>query len=254
MFYLIGIGLNPKQVTLEAKEAIESCSRVFFEAYTSCYSEGSIAGLEELTGKRFIELRREGVEEGFGLVLKEAKREDTALLVFGNPLNATTHLQLLLDAQKLGVETRIVAGLSIFDFVGKSGLDPYRFGRTCTIVFPKENYAPESFYGAIEGNSKRGLHSLCLLDFDAEGNAMMSVGEALAILEKIEKKRGGGILERAVLVGFYGVGSSKEKIKAGALNELKRSSYAAFPQSLVIAGKLTEKEREALIALAGLHD
>lgn len=252
MFYLIGIGLNPKQITLEAKQAIGACSKVFFERYTSCYSEGGIEELEGLCGKKFVELKREGVEQGFGLILKEAGQEDIALLVFGNPLNATTHVQLLLDAKKIGVKSKVLVGVSVFDLLGKSGLDVYKFGRVCTIVAPKENFAPESFFEVIEGNSRAGLHSLCLLDIDAEAGAMMSVSEALVLLEKIAKKRKSKILEDAVLVGLYGLGSAKEMVKAGKLQELKRSSYGAFPQSLVIAGKLNEKELEALRELAGL--
>lgn len=250
MFYLIGLGLNPKQITAEAIDAIKSCSKVFFESYTSRYSEGSIAEIEKLTGKRFVELKREGVERGFELILKEGKDENIALLVFGNPLNATTHVQLLLDAEGLGVKMKVVAGISIFDFLGKSGLDPYKFGRTCTIVYQRENYAPESFYDIIEKNHAAGLHTLCLLDIGAENDSMMSVSEALGILEKIEKKRGKSIMQHAVLVGLYGMGSGNGKVKAGSLNELKRSSYAAFPQSLIVAGQLNDKEKEALHALA----
>ncbi len=251
MFYLIGIGLNPKQITLEAKQAIEACPKVFFERYTSYYSEGGIAELEEACGKRFVELKREGVEQGFELILKEAKEEDIALLVFGNPLNATTHVQLLLDAKRQGVKAKVLVGVSVFDLLGKTGLDVYKFGRVCTIVAPKENFFPESFFDVIEANSKGGLHSLCLLDIDAENDAMMSVSEALVLLEKIAKKGGSKILESAVLVGLYGLGSAKEMVKAGKLQELKRSSYGVFPQSLVIAGKLNEKEFEALRELAG---
>ena len=252
MFYLIGIGLNPMQITLEAKKAIEGCSKIFFEQYTSLYSEGDISALEGETGKKFVELKREGVEQGFESILKESKNEDIALLIFGNPLNATTHIQVLLDAKELGVKTKVVAGLSIFDFLGNTGLDVYRFGRTCTVVAPKENYAPESFFDIIEENFKIGLHTLCLLDIDADSNSLMTVSEALALLEKIAKKRGSKLVEGAVFVGLYGMGSSAQLIKAGSLQELKRSSYAPLPQSLVVAGKLNEKENEALKGLLGL--
>jgi diphthine synthase len=252
MFYLIGIGLNPKQITLEAKSAIESCSKVFFERYTSYYSEGEISELEDVCGKKFVELKREGVEQGFNLILKEAGQDDVALLVFGNPLNATTHVQLLLDAKAQGIKSKVLVGVSVFDLLGKTGIDVYKFGRVATIVAPKKNFAPESFFDIIEDNSKGGLHSLCLLDIDAEADAMLSVSEALVLLEKIAKKRDSKILEDAVLVGLYGLGSAKEMIKAGKLQELKRSSYGAFPQSLVIAGKLNEKELEGLKELAGL--
>ena len=32
MFYLVGIGLNPKQMTLEAQEILKNCDQVFLEA------------------------------------------------------------------------------------------------------------------------------------------------------------------------------------------------------------------------------
>ena len=250
MFYLIGIGLNPKHLTLEAKEAIAGCSKVFFESYTSRFAEGGISELEELLGKKFVELKREGVEQGFELFLKEAKDDDVALLIFGNPLNATTHIQLLLDAKRIGVKSRVVVGVSVFDFLGLSGLDVYKFGRTCTVVAPKKNYAPESFFDTIEANLGAGLHTLCLLDIGEKGE-MMTVSEALSLLEKIAAKRKSNVLNGAVFVGFYGMGSGKQLVKAGSLKQLKRSSHAPMPQSLVVAGQLNEKESEALRGLAG---
>ncbi len=248
MFYLIGVGLKPLHLTLEAKEAVARCSRVFLDTYTSAYSEGSIEELQKLLGKDLIKLDRHGVEEGFSLVLKEAKKssESIALLVFGNALSATTHVQLLLDARRLGIESKVIAGVSIYDFLGAAGMDQYRFGRTCTIVAPRENYAPGSFYEVIERNFSNGLHTLCLLDIDKENNRMMDVSQALKILQRIEKKQGKGILQKATLVGLYALGSEKQVVKVAELQQLLRSGYALFPQSLVIAAQLTEKEREAL--------
>jgi len=253
MFYLIGIGLKPGHLTLEARQAIGGCDRVFLDTYTSTYAEGSAEDLKKVVEKPIIALGRKGIEEDFHLVLKEAKAsgENVALLVFGNALSATTHVQLLLDAKKKGLETRVVAGISIYNFLGAIGLDQYRFGRTCTIVAPKENYGPESFYDVIESNYNNGLHSLCLLDIEAEKDKLMTVAEALAILAKIEKKKGKGILKKATLIGLFSLGNEKQKVKVAALNVLMRSSFALFPQSLIVAASLTEKEQEALGALNG---
>ena len=251
MFYLIGIGLKPGHLTLEAKQAIEKCSRVFLDTYTSAYAEGSVGELQKLLGKDITELDRKGIEEGFHPVLKEADKrgENIALLVFGNALSATTHVQLLLDAKKLGFGTRTIAGISVYNFLGSVGLDQYRFGRTCTVVFPKENYAPESFYKVIEKNFSNGLHTLCLLDIDSKQGKMMTVAEALEILAKIEKKQGKGILQKATLIGLYAMGGEKQTVKTGSLEKMRRSSFALFPQSLVIAAELTEKEQEYLLVI-----
>jgi len=253
MFYLIGIGLKPGHLTSEAKEAITKCNQVFLDTYTSAYAEGIIEELKGIVGKEIIALDRKGIEEGFFPVLKAAKEdgEDIALLVFGNALSATTHIQLLLDAKKLGLKAMVLPGISIFDFVGSTGLDQYRFGRSCTIVAPKENYAPESFYDVIESNFNAGMHSFCLLDIDAEKNYKMTVAEALSILAKIEKKQGKDILQKATLIGLYALGSAKQKVMSADLEKMQRSSFALFPQSLVIASSLTNKEKEALGDLNG---
>lgn len=253
MFYLIGVGLKPGHLTPEAKEAVSSCGKVFLENYTSCYSQGSVQDLKSLLGRDIAELDRKGVEEGFEQILKESKSsgESIALLVFGNALSATTHVQLLLDAKELGLKCRVVPGISIYDYLGSVGLDQYRFGRTCTVVAPKENYSPESFYDVVEANYSAGLHTLCLLDIDKENDRMMPVSEALDILFKIEKKRGKSILGEATLVGLYGLGSDRQAVKSGSLNVLKRSNFGLFPQSLIVASELTGKEKEALEGLNG---
>ncbi|MCX6799279.1 MAG: diphthine synthase [Candidatus Diapherotrites archaeon] len=253
MFYIIGLGLKPSHLSLEAKEAIGKSDRVFLETYTSTYSEGSFGEIENQFGKPLVKLDRKGVEEGFLMILKDAKRsgESIALLVFGNPLSATTHVQLLIDAKHIGIPTEVVPGISIYDFLGVTGLDQYRFGRACTIVVPKENYVPESFYDIVEKNFAAGLHTLCLLDLDMERNCMLSVSDALSILVKIEKKRGKQLLQKATLVGLYAMGSGRQMIKVGTLQELQRSSYSLFPQSLVVAAPLTEKEKEAIRELHG---
>jgi len=253
MFYLIGIGLRPEHLTLEAVQAVGKCGRVFLDTYTSAYSQGSVGGLRETLGKEILLLDRRGIEEGFGLILKNAKAEseNVALLVFGNALSATTHIQLLLDAKKLGIPFKVIPGISVYSFLGATGLDQYRFGRTCTIVEPKPGYEPDSFYDAIERNFSNGLHTLCLLDIDAEQSRMMSVAQAISILEKIEKKKGKSLLKKATLVGLYGLGSESQKVRAAGFEVLSRSSFALYPQSLVIAAPLNEKEKEALEALNG---
>jgi len=245
MFFLIGIGLNPQQVTQEALEAIKQSKRVFFESYTSNYAEGDIEELEKLCGKKFVKLDRKGIEEGFKLVLKEAKDEDTALLVFGNALNATTHIQVLLDAKALGLKCRVFPGISVFDFLPETGLDAYKFGRVCTIVSPKKDFAPEDFFDVIEKNLSIGLHTLCLLEIDAENNFQMSVADAVKIISKIAQKRKSELLNSALLIGLYALGSKAQRIKKGNVKEFTMSSFGGFPQSLIIAGKLNEKEKEA---------
>ena len=253
MLFIIGVGLKPKHLTLEALDALKGCDRVFLEAYTSAYSEGSKENLEDLLGKAVSGLQRADVEENFGPILEEAKGKNIALAVYGNPLNATTHVQILIDAAAKGVEARIIAGVSVFEFVSFTGLERYKFGKTTSIVFRDENFEPESFYDAILENKKPGLHTLCLLDIKKEEGKMMNIGHAVSLLEMIEEKREKNVVGESVLVGLAGAGGAKQQLKAGTTEQLKSFKFTAFPQCLIVCGKLNEKEIEGLKLLAGFE-
>ena len=251
MLKIIGLGLKPKHLTLEALEQAKSCKQVFLETYTSVYSEGSVAELERLIGKKVAQAGRKSVEDDLAAFVAKAKKDDIALLVFGNPLSATTHIEILLECKKQNVKCNAFAGISVFDFLGKTGLSQYKFGRTTTIVGPEKNFAPESFYDVVAENSKAGLHSLCLLDINAEKARLMPVKAAIELLEAIEKKRGKSakIIANATLVGLSQAGSAHEKIFAGKAADLKLVSFGV-PACLIVCGRLSDKEKEALAELA----
>lgn len=245
MFYLIGLGLKPKHLTLEAIEAIKECDEVFLENYTSAYSEGKIEELEKITGKKAIIAGRNFVEQEFEKVLEKKFNKKIALLVLGNPLSATTHIQAILDARNLKIDFKAIPGISVFDFLGATGLQQYKFGRTTTIALHEKGFEPESFYDVIAENHKIGLHTLCLLDIKSEQGKLMTIKEAIDVLEKIESKRKEKILQKSVLVGFSNAFSEKEKIFAGNPNDLKKQNFET-PASLIVCGKLNGKEKEAL--------
>ena len=253
MLFLVGIGLKPSHLTQEALETLKSSDRVYLENYTSAYSEGNFEALEDMIGKAATRLERKQVEEEFAPILEEAKTKNIALAVFGNPLNATTHVQILLDAKEAGVKTRAIAGVSIFEYVSFTGLERYKFGRTTSIVFHEDEYAPESFYDAIIENKKAGLHTLCLLDIRSDENRMMDIRHAISLLESIEEKREQSALSDTIMVGIAGAGSGDEQIKAGTAEHLKAFAFGPFPQALIVCGKLNEKEIEALKAFGGLQ-
>jgi len=252
MFYLVGIGLKPEHLTLEAQDALKECTEIYLEQYTSQFAEGSIEALEAFLGRKIILTDRHELESEFKEKLEFSKSRNIALLIFGNPLTATTHVQILLDCKKIRTPTRVIAGISVMNFIGHSGLQEYKFGRTVTIVTPEKNYSPESFYDLILENQKLGLHSLCLLDIKQEFKKLMSIKEAIVVLEAIGEKRKDAMLKNSVLVGIAGAGSSKMQLKAGTARQLKAYSFHEFPQCLIVCGSLSDKEKEALKELSGL--
>ncbi len=250
MIYLIGLGLKPSHLTLEAIETIKSCDSVFVEVYTSQYAQGFINELKEMVGKNIMELNRTEIEQNFESALLSANKNSIGLLIFGNPLTATTHIQILLDAKEKGIKYKVIPGISITNMVAESGLDEYKFGRTITICYHIPGFEPESFYDQIKENQKMGLHTLCLLDIkkDQIPQKMMNSKEAIEVLDKIAEKRGEH--NNFKYIALMGMGSEKQKIIAGREEIINsKEIYELFPQTLIIAGKMNEKEKEVLASL-----
>lgn len=250
----MGLGLHDERdVSLRGLEEIREADAVFAELYTSLMPGLSIQKLEELVGKRVSVVSRRALEEDGGqLILQEAERRKTALLVPGDPLIATTHLDLRIRAERRGIKTRIVHGASIVSAViGLSGLQNYKYGRSVTIPFPEEGFTSETPYRVIMENRKRGLHTLCFLDIKAEEERYMTISDGLeALLATEEQKRKQVITPDTLVIGIARAGSKEPTVKAGYVEEVMKKNFGAPPHTLVFPGKLHFMEAEALITLA----
>lgn len=251
----MGLGLyDERDVSLRGLEEIREADAVFAEFYTSLMPGLSIKKLEELVGKRVSVVSRQNLEEEGGqIILREARRGKAALLVPGDPLIATTHLDLRIRAEKQGIKTRIVHGASIVSAViGLSGLQNYKYGRSVTIPFPEEGFTSETPYRVIMENKKMGLHTLCFLDIKAKEEKYMTARDGLESLLATEKqKRKEVITPDTLVIGIARAGSKEPTVKAGYVEEVMKQNFGAPPHTLVFPGKLHFMEAEALITLAG---
>jgi diphthine synthase len=172
-------------------------------------------------------------------------------LVPGDPFIATTHVTLRIEAEKQGVPTRIVHGISIVSaIVSLSGLHNYKFGKTVTVPFP-DNFS-ETPYNVIVQNQKLGLHTLCLLDLRAAENRYLSIKDALKQLLMVEAKRKlDAVTPCTPAVGIARAGNSNPCLKAGFVKDIVDYDFGAPPYSLIIPGGLHFMEIDALIAFAG---
>lgn len=85
MLYLIGLGLADEQdISLRGLNAIKKCSRLYLESYTSILHIPKDR-LESLYAKAIILADREMVEQRADEILHDAKNEDVAFLVVGDP-------------------------------------------------------------------------------------------------------------------------------------------------------------------------
>ncbi|VVB66735.1 Diphthine synthase [Candidatus Gugararchaeum adminiculabundum] len=254
MFYLIGIGLwNEKSASLQAIEAIKKCETVFAETYTNRMEEGTILEISKLTGKKIVYLPRERVEEEKEIVAA-AKKGDTALIVPGDAMMATTHVSLLLSCRKAGLETKVIHGTSIITAaIGAAGLQIYKFGRTTTLVSWSEKYRPTSTYDAIRENFDRGLHTMVLLDI-VEGKPM-EAKQALELLLEMEKAKKGKVFsEKTEIVLLSRIGGEEQKVSFGEIGKLMKNVKGAKmgepPFCIIVPGKLHFLEQEFLAAFS----
>ena len=249
----IGLGLHDETgISLHGLEEVKTADTAFIELYTSLMPEFSVKRFEQISGRTLHVVSRKELEEENGEALLEAARKGkVALLVPGDPLIATTHIALRIQAEKLGIKTRIVHGASILSAViGLSGLHNYKFGKSVTIPFPDKTLH-ETPYNVIEQNKKLGLHTLCLLDIDAENKRYLSIHKSFEILREIEEKRKKEIVKMDTLaVGIARAGSNNPTVKAGSVEKLLRDDFGKPPYSIIFPSELHFMEAEALIFLA----
>jgi len=230
MLYLIGLGLDNKEITEKGWNALETAEKVYAEFYTNTENI-DLGRIEEKIGKEVKLLSREEVEQE-DKVLETSENKDTAFLVSGNPLTATTHYGIKHRAEKTGIDVEVVHAPSIFTSVSETGLNVYKFGRTVTLP---EEASPESVIDYIEKNSSIGLHTLVLLDID------YSVEEAAKKLVEMKEDLG-----RKNTVVIERANHEDQEISTGKLSKIAQKEFGETPHSLIIVGKTSHMEKEFL--------
>jgi diphthine synthase len=241
--YFVGLGLNDeKDITLKGLEVVKRADIVYLECYTSKLN-APLNSLEKLYGKKITKADRNLVEnEPEKTILREAREKDVAFLVVGDAMAATTHIDLLLRAKRLGVKTRVIHNASVLTAVGITGLELYKFGKTTSIPFNNENV--KSPIEVLRNNQKLGLHTLFLLDLDPEKGKFLAVSEAAAYLIR------NGVSKETKAVACASLGSDNPFIKFRVLAEISKLRITKVPQCLIIPSKLHFIEEEALSSFA----
>ena len=166
---LVGMGMGRLEgMTQEALDAATKADHRRYEAYTALWPEAELIRLEEVIGsvQRVMRPEVEEPDELFAL----AKQSLVALLVVGDPLQATTHVDLQLRAREMGVKCRVFHGISITSVVtGAVGLSNYKFGRQTTLTYPYGDWIATSPLEVLASNWEQNLHTLALLDLDPTG-------------------------------------------------------------------------------------
>ena len=252
MLYFIGLGLfTENDISVEGFNALSSVDVIYAEFYTACLMGGGFDKLSNKFDADIVFVNRKDVEED-NIVIKNALKKDVAFVVAGDPLMATTHTELYVEAVNHDIETRVINAASIFSAApGLTGLQAYKFGKTTTVPFPDENFFPHSPYDAIKKNLSIDAHTLVLLDIQAHRDKYMSINEALNYLSIVESERGEGVFTSDTLVvGLAQAGSINPVVKAGSVDELLDFNFGDPLHCLIVPSNLHFIEAEALLALA----
>lgn len=237
MLYIIGLGLDKKDLSLKAVGAIKKCKKIYLETYTSV-PPYETKELEKLLKKKILEAGREEIENKADELLKEAKKSDMALLVSGDPLAATTHIDLMIRAKKEKIDVKIIHAPSVLTAIAETGLQLYKFGKTASIPKWQQSYEPESFYDIMIENLKIQAHTLLLLDIGLDAK------EALFYIKKISEKRNDDIRTRNFVVCSQ-VGGEKFSFKVGKIDELLKQEFK-LPACIILPSSLHFLEAEML--------
>ncbi len=189
--------------------------------------------MESTVGREIIPVMRGFLEGDLRELTRLAQEKNVVLLVWGDPLSATTHVYILLELERRGIPVKYLPGVSVLTAIPSLlGLHHYKLGPPVTMPHFWEQ-AP-SFMKKIKRNRELGLHTLLLLDVDPP----ITVDVAAHALKQFF----GNIPAVGVARAFW----KDQKIVFGTLEELESIDWGRGPQSLVIPGKLHPMEEESL--------
>lgn len=272
---LVGLGLDPRQIGSAARESISKADAALLESYTSAV-DVSLAELEGIVGRSVEPLTRAMLEQD-DVVIERARTHSVALLVFGDPLAATTHAELVLRARAAGIAVSIVHAASIVSAIGEAGLELYRYGPAASLVYPRRNWLPGRAVQIVRENRERGQHTLVLLDIvtgseelallerdheafarldrslldtdrqslAGEPQLLMSPNEAAALL--LRQK---AVAEDETLVVCSRLGLGSSRVVSGSATTLLAERFGSGPHAIVVPGKLHFLEEDFVGSLS----
>jgi diphthine synthase len=234
-FYLIGTGLDKNSISADALEVLKTCDKIYLENYTVNFPY-SFEELEKELKIKFSELKRSAVEDES--ILEEAKTKKVALLVYGDSLSATTHIQLIISCKKQKISYQVFHNSSIIIAIAETGLQLYKFGKTASMPNWKEHTnKPTSFMNYIKDNLSIQAHTLILTDIG------LGIKDAISQLEESSLKTKISLPKKIIVIS--NAGTKKQKIFYNTSKNLSKKDIP-MPFCLIIPSELHFIEEEAL--------
>lgn len=233
MLYIIGLGLNVDGISKYGLEVLKKCKKVYLENYTVDFPYNESQLRDAFNGKKFVSVGREFVESLS--IVGEAKKKDVALLVYGSPLTATTHMSLIQEAKASNIKYKVIYNASVFDAIAETGLQLYKFGKITSMPAWKKSYEPDSFMEVVKENQSIKAHSLILIDI---GLDFQDALEQLKIAAKNHEFKLKNLVVCQVL------GTMERKIFFKTIDQYKEYTGIKKPYCFIIPSKMHFAERE----------
>ncbi len=266
MLHLMGIGYKKEHISSEMLDILKKADEVYLEYYTSFY-QSDFDDLSNFIGKEITICDREDIESKIeDKIILPAKEKQIVLMVIGDPLVATTHTDLLLRCSELDVESKVYHNVSIANFITRTGLQFYKFGKITSIPFFSPKFMPRTPFLVYLDNHKMGAHSLFLLDLNPSNDIAnkghdkyLTAGKSLQFLldipklmlenEEIEEKDSISIDEEDKAIICSRLGMDGEKIVYGSVKDLINydiQNTLKEPLCVIIPGDMHEMEENYL--------
>jgi diphthine synthase len=253
MLAFIGLGITGLD-SLSAKTAqiISESDVVYLEQFTSPMPESDVQKIKNLVRGSFKFAPRWLVEDGKE-ILESAKSKKVALLSYGDPYIATTHIELRVRAMQENIQTSTIhASSAITSLIGECGLHYYKVGKTVTIM---SGIVSTTAYYTIFDNLKLGNHTIVLLEYNQNRNFFLEPKDALSSLLEAEKEQTCKVISKSTYaIVASRIGHDDQRIVAGKITSLLKADFGMAPHAIVIPGTLHFTESDALKVLANCID
>ena len=85
--HMIGLGLSfADDMSVRSLNVLKTCAHVYVEGYTSILS-CTLDDLSEIIGTKVVQVNRKESENDVGLIIDQAKTDEIAFCVIGDPLS-----------------------------------------------------------------------------------------------------------------------------------------------------------------------
>lgn len=245
-------------MSMKGRAILETCNLIYIERFTGYLSESELRELRlhckhddnvvNVVGRLFVEDGRD--------ILEQASNNEVAIIVYGDPLIATTYIELFLRATKRSIKVEVIHSASgITSLIGESGLQIYKFGRTSTIM--SEPQSAVSVYNTLFDNLLLGNHTLILTEYNETKDNIspffLDPNDAMKMLLDVEKdQRSRAFTEETYVIVASRIGRADKKIISGQTRSLLETNYGTGPHSLIVPGRLHFVEKEAISSITSI--